>query len=250
MEKIVNAWWMYLIGIIVVFFVLGGSIFYIIKSYKEAKSLGMDRKTLNKTIINSAVFTILPSISILIGVIALSGIIGIPLPWIRLSVIGALHYEGLAVEAAYKDITLATMNSTQFVTIAFVMTLGILSGPIYCLFGFKAYDKKILSKARIESEEIVNPEENAKPKKSFGPILFNAVFIAMICSFLAVDIAKLKNVDASPIDRYIPFVVIIVTFCTNWLLDIIVKKFNAQWLRNFTLGLSMVVGMAVAVILG
>lgn len=250
MEKIVNAWWMYLIGIIVVFFVLGGSIFYIIKSYKEAKSLGMDRKTLNKTIINSAVFTILPSISILIGVIALSGIIGIPLPWIRLSVIGALHYEGLAVEAAYKDITLATMNSTQFVTIAFVMTLGILSGPIYCLFGFKAYDKKILSKARIEAEEIVNPEENAKPKKSFGPILFNAVFIAMICSFLAVDIAKLKNVDASPIDRYIPFVVIIVTFCTNWLLDIIVKKFNAQWLRNFTLGLSMVVGMAVAVFLG
>ena len=72
----------------------------------------------------------------------------------------------------------------------------------------------------------------------------------MICSFLAVDIAKLKNVDASPIDRYIPFVVIIVTFCTNWLLDIIIKKFNAQWLRNFTLGLSMVVGMAVAVILG
>ena len=251
MEKIVNAWWMYLIGIIVVFFVLGGSIFYIIKSYKEAKSLGMDRKTLNKTIINSAVFTILPSISILIGVIALSGIIGIPLPWIRLSVIGALHYEGLAVEAAYKDITLATMNSTQFVTIAFVMTLGILSGPIYCLFGFKAYDKKILSKARVESEEIVNPEENAKPKKSFGPILFNAVFIAMICSFLAGDIAKLFDKEATtPLDTYLPFIVIITTFGCMFILDFIQKKFKQKWLASFDLGLSMLVGMAVAVLLG
>ena len=42
----------------------------------------------------------LPAVSILLGVIALSGSLGIPLPWLRLSVVGALHYEGNAADIA------------------------------------------------------------------------------------------------------------------------------------------------------
>ena len=84
MNAIVNSWWMYLLGIIVVLFVLGISVFFIIKAFKDAKELNMDTKMLKKVIFNSAIFTILPSIAILIGIVALSGQIGIPLPWIRL----------------------------------------------------------------------------------------------------------------------------------------------------------------------
>ena len=196
---------------------------------------------------------ILPSISILIGVVALSGTLGIPLPWIRLTVIGALHYEGVAAGTAYPDATLTTMTPEMFVTIAFVMTLGILSGPLYCLFGFKAYDKKVLAKARDEQEieiDDTNPEENKKEKKSFGPILFNAVFIAMISAFLAEDIAKLFSDDTKPIDTYVPTVVIIVTFVSMAIFDFIEKKFKQKWLGSFSLGLSMIIGMAVAVLLG
>ena len=103
MDKIANSWWMYLLGIVVVIFVLAGSGFFIWKSYQDAKQLNMDKKILRQTIINSAVFTILPSISILIGVVTLSGILGLPLPWIRLTVIGALHYEGAAAQAAFDE---------------------------------------------------------------------------------------------------------------------------------------------------
>ena len=143
MGEVVNSWWMYLLGIVVVLFVLAGSIFYIVKSYKDAKKINMDPKILKKTIISSAIFTILPSISILVGVVTLAGKLGVPLPWIRLTVIGALHYEGLAASTAGGDFTLQTLTSQQFVTIAFVMTLGILSGPLFCLFGFKLYDGKL-----------------------------------------------------------------------------------------------------------
>ena len=153
MTNYANSWWMYLLGVLVVVFVLAGSFFYIIKSYKEAKECGMDTKLLKKTIINSAIFTILPSISILVGVIALSGKLGVPFPWIRLTVIGALHYEGFAAATPYGDFVLSSLTSEQFVTIAFVMTLGILVGPLFCLFGFKAYDKKVLAKAREEEKE-------------------------------------------------------------------------------------------------
>jgi hypothetical protein len=215
----------------------------------------MDSKVLKQTIINSAVFTILPSISILIGVITLSGVLGIPLPWIRLTVIGALHYEGVAANSAYEGIkSLSELTSVQFVTIAFVMTLGILSGPLYCLFGFKSYDKKILSKAKGDNEVVVKEEnlvgENKKPKKNFGDVLFNAVFIAMICSFLAVDVAKVFDKEQGAIKNYVPIVVIITTFLSMFVLDMLQKKLKWKWLASFDLGLSMLIGMTVAVLVG
>ena len=240
MEKVANSWWMYLLGVIVVIFVLAGSLFFILKSFKDAKKLNMDSKVLKQTIINSAVFTILPSISILIGVITLSGVLGIPLPWIRLTVIGALHYEGVAANSAYEGIkSLSELTSVQFVTIAFVMTLGILSGPLYCLFGFKSYDKKILSKAKGDNEVVVKDEnlveENKKPKKNFGDVLFNAVFIAMICSFLAVDVAKVFDKEQGAIKNYVPIVVIITTFLSMFVLDMLKKKLKWKWLASFDL---------------
>ena len=236
--EIANSWWMYLLGGIVCLFVLIGSGVFIFKACRDTKHMGMDLQYLRRTAIISALFTILPSVSILIGVIALSGVIGVPLPWIRLSVIGALHYEGAAINAVYTG-TMAAMTMKQFVTIATVMTLGILTGPLYCLFGFKSYDRRVLSKAKQTDEN----------KKSFGPILFNAAFIAMICAFLAEDLAKLVYVGAeSPMDSYVPAIVIGISFISMALLDLLVKKTNWKWISSFSLGISMLLGMAGAMI--
>ena len=258
--KIANSWWMYTLGAIVTVFVLVGCLFFIYKSYKDAMALGMEKKLVKKVIFNSAIFTILPSISILIGIVALSGNLGVPLPWIRLSVIGALHYEGAAAQAALDALKTTVITKEAFVTIAFVMTLGILSGPLYCLFGFKAYDKKVLSKTREKEEttEVVEGEEQPK-KRDFGSILFNAVFIAMVGSFLSVDIVKVfktgqigeldnKGNVIEPIDTFIPVVVILVTFGCMALCDYLEKKKNQKWLSSFGLGLSMLIGMASAVL--
>ena len=329
--KIANSWWMYLLGIIVVVFVLIGCLFFIIRAYKEAKENNMDLKMLKKVVVNSISFTILPSISILIGIVALSGSLGVPLPWIRLTVIGALHYEGTAAQTvidAFKSLGITSITNEVFVTIAFVMTLGILTGPIYCLFGFKAFDKKVLSKAKAtedkvevkeEKEEVVEDKnEKRKPKRKIGQTLFDAVFIAMICSFLAVDTVKIAsdyrlqngnnsyeyvsenhelNTSFTEEDivvwvssdesvatvedgvihilkegsvvitgtsedftetynltltkkTYMPTVVIIVTFIAMGIFDFIEKKLKQKWLGSFGLGLSMLVGMAIAVLIG
>ena len=254
-----NAPWLYLLGAIIVVFVLAGCMFFILRAYKEAKELNMDKKILRKTIFNSAIFTILPSISILLGVIALSGQLGIPLPWIRLTVIGALHYEGTAAKAAieaFSKLGITDITNEVFVTIACVMTLGILTGPLFCLFGFKAYDKKVLAKAKAtdeeekpQSEEVVTEE---KPKKTFGSVLFNAVFIAMVSSFLAVDIVKIFKTKegVAPMDSYAPTIVILSTFAAMFVFDILEKKCKMKWLSSFSLGLSMLIGMAVAVLVG
>ena len=271
MNEIMNSWWIYLLGAILVLFVLGASVFFIIKAFKDAKELNMDKEMLKKVIINSAIFTILPSISILIGVIALAGKIGVPLPWIRLSVIGALQYEGTAVStvidefsklsvAAGGSVISSVLNNEMFVTIAFVMTLGIIVGPLFCLFGFELYDKKVLAKARNASDEVVEEnetkvvvDENKKPKKDLGSTLFNGMFIAMISVFLTSDIAKLVNTKPSEdgsyvATPYVPVIVIAVTFLSMFIFDILENKFKQKWLASFSIGLSMLIGMASAAI--
>ena len=65
--SVANSWWMYLLGVVVLLVVLIGSVFFIVRSYQDAKRINMDTKILKKTIINSALFTILPSISILLA---------------------------------------------------------------------------------------------------------------------------------------------------------------------------------------
>ena len=274
MSQVANSWWMYLLGIIVVLFILGGCGFYILKSYKDAKRINMDTKVLNKTIFNSVVFTILPSISILIGVIALSGIVGVPLPWIRLTVIGALHYEVTAIGAAgYGSVTLAAIEAKQLITIAFIMTFGVLSGPLFCLFGLKFYEKKALSKLNKQEEvetkeELVAEDEQvsqdlvkeltpAKPKRGIGDMVFDAVFIAIVSAFIAdkifVPYYSVEEKDKYPYlvgKEWIPLVVIGVSFVCMFIFDILEKKCKQKWLSSFSLGLSMIIGMAVAVLLG
>ena len=89
----VNSGFFYMLVALVLAFITVMCFVFLVKSYRAGIAIGMDRKVLKKAIISSATFTLLPSISILLGVIALSGTLGVPLSWLRLSVIGALQYE-------------------------------------------------------------------------------------------------------------------------------------------------------------
>ena len=91
---------MFLIVGVVVAFIAALCVVFLVRSWRAGVALGMDKARLRRAITSSATFTLLPSVSILLGVIALSGSLGIPLPWIRLSVIGALHYEGNVADIA------------------------------------------------------------------------------------------------------------------------------------------------------
>ena len=91
---------MYCMTAIVIAFVIAMSIRFIVMAWKRAKKIGMDPKMLRRVAVSSAIFTIAPAVSILLGVIALSRALGFPLPWLRLSVIGALTYDAAASAAS------------------------------------------------------------------------------------------------------------------------------------------------------
>ena len=106
----VNSGIFYLIAACVLGFITIMCAVFLVKSYRAGIRIGMDKKVLKKTITASATFTLLPSISILLGVVALSGTLGVPLSWLRLSVVGALQYELIVAEIAAQSYGLSGLR--------------------------------------------------------------------------------------------------------------------------------------------
>ena len=79
-------------------------IVFLIRAWRAGLAIGMDRTKMKRVIVSSATFSALPSVGILLGVIAPSGSLGTPWPWLRLSVIGALHYETQVAQAAAEQV--------------------------------------------------------------------------------------------------------------------------------------------------
>ena len=139
---------MYLICGGIILFVAIVCVFFLIRAYRAGKAIGMDPTKMKRAITSSATFTILPSIGILLGVIALSGSLGTPLPWLRLSVIGALHYETQVAEAAAEQVGLSRLSAsemtpTAFSTIALLMSFCIMWGMVFSVFFNKRYLKRL-----------------------------------------------------------------------------------------------------------
>ena len=66
-----NSWVLYLLYALIVVFISAEAIFYLVKSVKKAKKIGMDMTKIKKVISTSASFSILPAIGIGIGVVTL-----------------------------------------------------------------------------------------------------------------------------------------------------------------------------------
>ena len=95
-----NGGGVYLICGVIVAFIAAVCVVFMVRAWKAGKALGMDVTRMKRAVTASATFSVLPSIGILLGVLALSGSLGVPWPWLRLSVIGALHYETQVADAA------------------------------------------------------------------------------------------------------------------------------------------------------
>ncbi len=248
-----------IVGIIIAA-VVGQSVYFLIKSLRRAKSIGMDMKKLRGTIITAAVFTIAPAVSIVITILALSDSLGIVLPWLRLSVVGSLSYEAIAAANAASGLgkTLAdlaaNMTASDYVTIASVMTISIMVG----IWLVPVIGKK-MQNGLISFE---------KRDKKWSDILQNALFIGMISAFLGYvfsDVSRLwlsedgifttvtEKDGAQIVTEYtatsglVPVLVMLISAVCMCLCGVLMKKLKWKWLNDYALPICMVVGMASAI---
>ena len=113
MEFSVNSPILYIIVGAIIALVLAQSVFFLLKAVKRAKQLGISSSTVKKTISSAAVFTIAPAIAIFMGVVSLVNMLGNALPWLRLSIIGALTYELPAAEQAAASMGLQNVSFSE-----------------------------------------------------------------------------------------------------------------------------------------
>jgi len=226
---------LYIVVAVILLLVLAQSIFFLVRSWRRALALGMQKSTLRRVVRTSATFTVVPAISILIGVIALSRKLGLPLPWLRLSVIGAITYETPAAEAAARAVgttlgdTATMLTAPQYTTIAWVMTLGIMAGvlftPILC--------KRLLSGVdRLEKRD-----------RRWSEIFMNALFMGMISAFLGMIFGHVTE----GLTGWIPVFVMLASAVIMLMVGACVKLLKWNWLTDYALSISMVGAMALAI---
>lgn len=225
-----------LVGIIILA-VLMQSVYFLVKALRRAKALGMKSEVLKKTVTSAAIFTVAPAIAILVGVISLSKSLGIALPWLRLSVIGSLSYETVAAGSALEALGLGTditiTNASDFVTVAFVMTFGILIGLILV----PLLTKKIQSgMIRMESKD-----------KRWGEIFNNAMFLGMISAFLGYIFCDVTNLFSGDVSCLIPVLVMVTSALVMAACGLLSKKTKQRWITDYALPISLIAGMAAAI---
>ena len=254
MEFQVNHPLLFILAGVLIAVVLAQSAYFLVKAIRRSKAIGMDQAKIRKTIRTAAVFTIAPAVAIVISVITLAKSLGLPLPWLRLSVVGSLSYETIAAQNALSAMGLelgkvSQLNAQQYVNITLVMTISILVG----IWLVPVISKKLLSgMSNLETKD-----------KKWADIFQNAMFIGMIAAFLGFvfcDVSRLWTADANGMVTVLQEGQEVLVTATSGLIPVCVMGASAlimvvlglamkkwKWLGDYALPISLILGMASAI---
>ena len=243
MEFSINHPVLFVLAGILIAVVLAQSVFFLVKALKRSKALGMDQTKIRKTIKTAAIFTVAPAVAIVISVITLSKKLGLPLPWLRLSVIGSMSYETVAANNALSAMgqslgSGAALTAQQYVNVLAVMTISIMMG----IWLVPAIGKKLQN----------GMTSLGKRDAKWADIFSNSLFIGMIAAFLGFvfcDISRLwtPSEEYAATSGLIPVAVMLVSAVVMVVCGLLMKKPKFKWLGEYALPLSLIVGMASAI---
>ena len=224
-----NSPMLFIMAALVILMILVQSVYFLILAIKRGKEIGITKEQIQRTVKTSAVFSIVPSLPILISLVAIAPVLGIPFSWLRLSVIGSASYELIAADIGARSMGVEKLGAagytqTVFANSMWVMSIGIIWGLIACIFFLKRYQSKIKSIQKKDS--------------GWAEILVNALFFGMLSVFLG------KPIAGGGIQLYVlissGLIMLAISFLGN--------KLKLSWLNDFALALSMVGGMALAIL--
>ena len=262
MEFSVNHPVLFCIAGLLIAVVLGQSLYFLVKAMRRSKELGMDQSKIKKTIKTAAIFTIAPAVAIVISVMTLSKKLGLPLPWLRLSVVGSMSYETIAANNALAAMGQSLgsdvpLTAQQYVNILLVMTISIMVG----IWLVPAIGKKLQSGMSNLSNR------DAK----WADIFQNSLFIGMISAFLGFvfcDVSRLWTADENGLvtvmvtnpetnvkeavsytatSGLVPVCVLVVSALVMVVCGLLMRKPKMKWLSEYALPISLIIGMAAAI---
>jgi len=233
MTDYINSNYFYLWGSIILLVILVQAILFIRLAWKEGKRIGLTSKRMLNGLRAGMVAAIIPSISIVLFLISMSDALGIPFPWIRLSVIGSGPYEIIAAGIGKKEIVKEGLEAVEYARQVFansvwVMTIGAMWSGLMVFF----FNKKLKKLYKKIDEKIVHKYPDLMK------VMVSAAFFGVICIFIAPPI----------VTGGVPLITMITGAVLMTICALLIKKLEIKWLREFALPFSMIGAMASAVI--
>ena len=197
------------------------------KAYKHGVEIGLSKEKMKTAITSSAIYSVVPSVSIVIGLFSLAAVLGVPWSWFRLSVVGAVTYELMASDmvatgAGYESIAALNAAGDPSIvgTVMFVMSICILGGIV----GVLIFGKKVQSGLQTAR----------KKNGQTGALVTGVLSLAIIEAFLPLQMMK------GPV-----YLAVVLTSCLIELIQMqVIKRFQLAWLRNFVMANTLLLGMA------
>lgn len=228
----------------IVAFVAAICVVFMVRAWRAGIALGMDRTKMRRVITASVTFSALPSVGILLGVIALSGSLGTPWPWLRLSVVGALHYETQVAQTAAEQVGMSSLSAAEmtpgaFTTIALLMSACIMWGMVLSILFSKRYLGRLSGGGG-----------QGGAGAGFGDRAMTAMFIGLICAYVGSYVGTFVSGGRFPFNGdWSPLAVAGLSGLAMAGCLYLSEKRGMAWLESFAIAGSMLVGMAGAVLL-
>lgn len=228
--ELLNGNVLYITVILGLLFIISIAALFFKKSWDRALELGYSKDMLKRIIKSSVIFTIVPSLAIVIALFSLVSVLGIPWSWFRLSVVGSLAYELMAAEMTVTGMGfsslgdfIATGDVSAISTIMYVMSISIIGGIVFTMF----FGKKLQT-------GMINYQQK---NNEWGTLAMSYFIISIAIVFLPIQ------VSLGPVH--------LATLLTSALIAslhiVIIRKFNITWLNEFVLANSLIFGMISAV---
>lgn len=229
-----SQWVIFLLGGVIVAIILLMSFIFLIKGIQRAKQLGITNYKIKTAIRSSVIFSIVPSIPIVIGVGIMMPWLGLAIPWIRLSVIGALQYEILAMNQATQASGVSSflgMNADIIATAFVIMTISILSGPIFNAIAYKKYQQK-LNDLRERNQTLLNLLVGA---------LLGGILAGLVSYIIASGIFNVQTIGSDNIlvNGTITLLTLGVSATIMLICGLLIKVLKWKWLENYALTITI-----------
>jgi hypothetical protein len=205
------------------------SLVFFIIAWRRGLALGLTKKKMLDAVRSSAIFSIVPSLPILLALVAMVPVLGIPFPWLRLGVIGSAPYELLAANIGAQSMGVQGLGQSGytaqvFINSMWIMSLGILWSPVLFLLFAKRFQKGMADIKKNDSK--------------WMEILIASLFFGMLSVFIGQPI----------VNGGIQLATILSSAAIMFALTSLIRKYKIEWLANFSLSIAMITSMGLAIL--
>ena len=168
--QMANSSTMAILCTVTILIVLLQPVLFIMLALKRGKELEMSGEELKEAARSSAIFSIVPSLPIVVSYLMLVPLLGRYFPWLRLSVVGSATYETMVANMAAQAFGMESL-AVENIPLDVFVAIGILGGNIFNVIFLKTYDKGV--------------EQVKSRNATLVPLITGAMFLGMYGTFAA-----------------------------------------------------------------